>query len=878
MASRPTNTSRRPQPSQTEEVAQGKTNSVVAFFRSETTRVVLGFILGAVLVYSLFAMVGFLFDGGDDQSILQYSDPIARRTEIHNWAGVFGAQLAQAVINGGFGLAAFLLFGGMMIFDLSLFNIVKVSRIRLFFKTIFWTLWTSVTLSFVLQIFNDSTFISFGGMHGDVVSRFIVSYIRPLGLILILLVTLLSFLVCTNKNFWPWVKSLWPRFVAWREERRAAQLLRQQQAEILTNDTEDSEDSEDSETPESTEDSENSETSENSEHSDEEGNVITFDNVDEPSLTGHQVQSSGNQEHDGTEFVINSGEDHDEEHHGTESEEHDVKPSEDDANGSDDVKADEEDKDPDFNVEKPVDTETSRQLTPLEQFGPYDPHAELSHYQFPTLDLLKVYPDENKPVIDMEEQQANKEKIVRTLADYGIGVERINATIGPTITLYEIVPKAGIRINKIRNLESDIMLSLAATGIRIIAPIPGKGTVGIEVPNKKSQVVSMHSVIASRKFQEESKFALPVALGRTITNEVFMFDLAKAPHLLVAGATGQGKSVGLNAIITSLLYKKHPSELKFVLVDPKMVEFNIYAKIEKQYMAKLPDEDDVIITDSTKVIQTLNSLVVEMEERYKLLMKASCRNIIEYNEKFINRQLNPEHGHRYLPYIVIVIDEFGDFIMVAGKEVEMPISRITQKARAVGMHMILATQRPSVNVITGIIKANIPARIAFRVQSQIDSRTILDTKGADQLVGRGDLLYSAGQDPVRVQCAFVDTPEVEKITEFISEQQAYPQAYQLPEYTPEGGDGEGGLKPGEVDTSHLDPMFADIARFVVAQQQGSTSVIQRKFNIGYNRAGRLSDQLEATGIVGPNNGPKGRAVLVQDEMTLAEIFTKYNVY
>ena len=518
-------------------------------------------------------------------------------------------------------------------------------------------------------------------------------------------------------------------------------------------------------------------------------------------------------------------------------------------------------------VDKPLDTEEGDPYYNTKNLGKYDPTLDLSHYQFPTLDLLKTYPNENTPIIDMAEQNANKDKIVKTLHDYGIDIESIRATVGPTITLYEIVPKAGIRISKIRNLESDIMLSLAATGIRIIAPIPGKGTIGIEVPNEKPQIVSMHSVIASKKFQEEAKFALPVALGRTITNEVFMFDLAKTPHLLVAGATGQGKSVGLNAIITSLLYKKHPSQLKFVLVDPKMVEFNIYAALEKHYMAKMPDSDNVIITDSTKVIQTLNSLVVEMEERYKLLMQAHCRNITEYNEKFINRQLNPTKGHRFLPYIVIVIDEFGDLIMVAGKEIEMPISRITQKARAVGMHMILATQRPSVNIITGVIKANVPSRIAFRVSSSIDSRTILDAPGANQLVGKGDLLYSGGNDLVRVQCAFVDTPEVEKIVNYISQQQSYPEAYILPEYVAEGEP----AAPGTVDLSKRDVMFEQIARWVVAQQQGSTSAIQRTFEIGYNRAGRISDQLEAAGIVSANNGSKGRQVLVQDDYTLTQI-------
>ena len=497
------------------------------------------------------------------------------------------------------------------------------------------------------------------------------------------------------------------------------------------------------------------------------------------------------------------------------------------------------------------------------------------HYKFPQLSLLKTYPNENMPVVDMQEQNANKDKIVTTLRNYGIEVESVKATVGPTITLYEIVPQAGTRISKIRNLESDIMLSLKATGIRIIAPIPGKGTIGIEVPNKNPQIVSMHSVIASKKFQEEEKYVLPVALGRTITNEVFMFDLAKTPHLLVAGATGQGKSVGLNAIITSLLYKKHPSELKFVLIDPKMVEFNIYEALEKHYMAKMPDQDDIIITNSTKVIQTLNSLVIEMEERYKLLKSAHCRNIVEYNEKFVNRQLNPEKGHRFLPYIVIVIDEFGDFIMVAGKEVETPIARITQKGRAAGMHMILATQRPSVNIITGVIKANVPGRIAFRVSSMIDSRTILDASGANQLEGKGDLLYlGGGNDLVRVQCAFVDTPEVEKIVEHVSKQQAYPSAYILPEceISESGGD----LNISGVDMTQRDPFFKEAARMVVSTQQGSTSNIQRKFSVGFNRAGRIMDQLEHAGIIGPQEGSKPRKVLVASEFELDQMLNNMN--
>lgn len=505
---------------------------------------------------------------------------------------------------------------------------------------------------------------------------------------------------------------------------------------------------------------------------------------------------------------------------------------------------------------------------------PYDPRLDLSHYKFPTLDLLKHY-DNDAPAIDEKEQEANKNRIIKVLLDFGIEIETINATVGPTITLYEITPAAGVRISKIRNLEADIALSLAALGIRIIAPIPGKGTIGIEVPNAKPVMVSMESILNSKKFAE-SKMELPVALGRTITNEVFMFDLAKMPHLLVAGATGQGKSVGLNCIITSLLYKKHPAELKLVMVDPKMVEFSIYSPIIKHFLAKMPDVDDAdaIITDTTKVIHTLKSLCIEMDNRYELLKEANVRSVIEYNNLFKDRRLNPEKGHRYLPYIVVVIDEFGDLIMTAGKDIEMPIARIAQKARAVGMHMIIATQRPTTNIITGTIKANFPARMAFRVSSMIDSRTILDKPGANQLIGRGDLLFLSGSDPARVQCAFVDTPEVNAICQYISRQQGYVEAYPLPEYVDEN---ESGPVEGGVEMGKFDPMFAEAARLIVASQSGSTSLIQRKFAIGYNRAGRLMDQLEATGIVGKADGSKPRPVLVMDDTQLDRILETYNL-
>ena len=499
----------------------------------------------------------------------------------------------------------------------------------------------------------------------------------------------------------------------------------------------------------------------------------------------------------------------------------------------------------------------------------YDPTLELSNYKFPTLDILEDHNSGNAEVSN-EELIANKNKIVETLRHYKIEITKIRATIGPTITLYEIVPAPGIRIAKIKNLEDDIALSLAALGIRIIAPIPGRGTIGIEVPNQNPEVVSMRSILSSRKFQE-STADLPIALGKTISNETYLFDLTKMPHILVAGATGQGKSVGINVIIASLLYKKHPSQLKFVFIDPKKVELNLYSVLEKHYLAKLPNDDEPVITDIQKVKYTLNSLNVEMDQRYDLLKKAHARNVKEYNKKFISRRLNPEKGHRFMPYIVVVIDEFADLIMTAGKEIELPIARIAQLARAVGIHMIIATQRPSTNIITGVIKANFPARIAFKVASMIDSRTILDTPGANQLIGKGDMLIAQGSNMTRVQCAFIDTPEVEQLCSFISEQQGFPSAFMLPEYVSEEEAG-----PGEVDLNNRDELFDDAARVVVMNQMGSTSMIQRKFSIGYNRAGRIMDQLEAAGVVGPSEGSKARQVLIQDEYSLEQLLNSLN--
>ncbi|HEX5001056.1 MAG TPA: DNA translocase FtsK 4TM domain-containing protein [Bacteroidia bacterium] len=520
-----------------------------------------------------------------------------------------------------------------------------------------------------------------------------------------------------------------------------------------------------------------------------------------------------------------------------------------------------------------AENEASFEPGSVEVLGEYDPTLDLSSYQFPTLDLLENHSSVRNQHSREEliaELEANKNKIVETLGHYNIAIDKIKATVGPTVTLFEIIPQAGIRISKIKNLEDDIALSLSALGIRIIAPIPGKGTIGIEVPNQYPEVVSMRSVIASEKFQN-TEYDLPVALGKTISNEVFITDLAKMPHLLMAGATGQGKSVGLNAVLVSLLYKKHPSQVKFVLVDPKKVELTLFKTIERHFLAKLPGDEDAIITDTRKVINTLNSLCIEMDQRYELLKDAQVRNIREYNVKFVNRRLNPKNGHRFLPFIVLVIDEFADLIMTAGKEVETPIARLAQLARAIGIHLIIATQRPSVNIITGTIKANFPARLAFRVTSKIDSRTILDTGGADQLIGRGDMLFATGADLIRLQCAFVDTPEVDQITEYIGSQRGYPEAFQLPEYV-----GEEGSSAGDYDASERDPLFEDAARMVVQHQQGSASLLQRRLKLGYNRAGRIIDQLEAAGIIGQFEGSKAREVKIKDAIALEQFLSVGN--
>ncbi len=815
---------------------QSTWQNIVNFCQNERVHFACGIILAFFTVYVAIAFLSFFFTGKADFSILEQSHETrsAMRLAIRNWAGLGGASIVHFLVDSTFGLASISIVVMLIGASLSLMRAVRTITWKYFFCCLFWLIWGSVALGFLQNVTGIDSFFRWGGVHGENLTLWITSGIRWIGELLILIATLLIFLLCTDEQTIPRLR----RLGHWLKDK----LTRKPAVETSN-----------VETPVSCV----------SPNDEEEGShAITLE------LTNPTTETTDTTTEGITIEITNPIDDEE-----VETPVPCVSPTSDDDN--------EEPEPLEMEIET-VEVELSKDDPDyyLKKLGPYDPRLDLSHYQFPSMDLLKTYPNENKPQIDMEEQTANQNLIIGTFRSFGIEITSIKATIGPTVTLYEIVPKEGTRISKIQGLEKDIMLSLSATGIRMIAPMPGKGTIGIEVPNKSPQTVSMHSVIASKRFQEEQKMKLPIVMGKTITNDVFMFDLAKAPHLLVAGATGQGKSVGLNAIITSLLYKKHPSELKLVLVDPKMVEFSIYKTLEKYYMAAMPDYEDIIITDCTKVINTLNSLVIEMEERYTLLMDAKVRNLEEYNEKFVNRRLNPEKEiktalgktihHRFLPYIVIVIDEFGDFIMQAGKEVERPIARITQKARAVGMHMILATQRPSVNIITGVIKANIPTRIAFRCQALVDSRTVLDQKGAEGLVGKGDMLYSGGADVTRIQCAFVDTPEVEDIVNHIGQQQSYGAPYELPEYVGEGGEGEA-LAPGSVDLKKLDPMFADVARYVVMKQEGSTSKLQRAFEIGYNRAGKLSDQLEAAGIVGPNKGPKGRDVLIQDEMTLEQI-------
>jgi S-DNA-T family DNA segregation ATPase FtsK/SpoIIIE len=811
-------------------------SKVMMFLRDERFHFAIGVLLFFTSLYLLLAMISFFFTGGADQSIV-LADGVSRadmKHQVLNWTGVNGALMANYLINECFGVSVFALLLSAFAMSIRLLGVEVNALWKWILFPLLFIVWAPLMMDFFFGGLLATSFVNIGGAYGAYLSDYLMENIGKPGTFFVILGSFIVFAGFTFSATIPMVQNL---FIS----------KKKYNGEVVMS--------------EQSDDSDDLDQSDLSDSPDEIVNI-------EEELEGIEIEQVEIEEEEQIEEITDDREQiTDEEASVTEEVEiEQIIDSREEITEEIEVIEEIEEKEK-IGVEiESVEVKEEERVE--ENLEPYDPTLDLSYYKYPTLDLLKEYPNQ-AITLSEEEKQANRVKITTTLKNFGIGVKKIFETIGPTITLYEIVPEDGIRISKIKNLESDIMLSLAATGIRIIAPMPGKGTIGIEVPNSNPKIVSMHATIASKKFQE-SKMELPVALGRTITNEVFMFDLAKAPHLLVAGATGQGKSVGLNAIITSLLYKKHPSQLKFVLVDPKMVEFSMYRNIDKHFLAQIPDAETPVITDTTLVLSTLNSLVQEMEDRYKFLMDASVRNIKEYNEKFINRRLNPYKGHKYLPYIVIIIDEFGDFIMTAGKEVETPIARIAQKARAVGMHLILATQRPSVNIITGVIKANFPARMAFKVSSGIDSKTILDQSGAQQLVGKGDLLYLQGDSPVRVQCAFVDTPEVEKVVEYISEQQGYPAPFELPE--PPVPEGENKDLSG-VDLSKKDPYFEEVARFVVTSQMGSTSYIQRKYNIGFNRAGRIMDQLEVAGIVGPARGSKPREVLVSSEVELESMLS-----
>ena len=794
-------------------------------FFNERINFVIGFCLLIIAGYLIWAFISYFTTGAADQSLIESprdGEIMNEAREFQNSCGSLGAYASHFFIKRCFGLSAFFVPIFMMMVAVTMMRAYKVRLLKWFMSLTIVMVWSSITMAKFLAPFFDDACFNPGGDHGLALCQQIEGLLGVPGLTAILGLSAVAFLVYLSME----------TVIIIRKFFNPLHYLKKIPMTINVGSGE-----EEPTTNENTDD----------------GRVYDNPEKEEVIFDLNTPQQKEDEKDDDQEDIADTTID---------------SPTEDTPDEADDTE---------FVIEETEEEESAHGKTVVGNYGdistPYDPKRDLENYRYPTLDLLQQYESDGKPFIDMNEQNTNKNRIVDVLRNFGVEISSIKATVGPTITLYEITPAPGVRISRIRNLEDDIALSLSALGIRIIAPIPGKGTIGIEVPNAKPATVSMRSILDSKKFQE-STMELPCAVGKTITNEVFMFDLAKAPHLLVAGATGQGKSVGLNAIITSLLYKKHPAELKIVLVDPKKVEFSVYSSIEKHFLAKIPDDgEEPIITDVTKVIRTLNSLCKEMDTRYDLLKMAQARNIKEYNKKFIERQLNPEHGHRFMPYIVVVIDEFGDLIMTAGKEVELPIARIAQLARAVGIHMIIATQRPTTNIITGTIKANFPSRIAFRVGAMIDSRTILDRPGAQQLVGRGDMLYLNGGEPVRVQCAFVDTPEVEKINRFISDQQGYISAFELPE--PDTDDGEGGGEGRDVDMQHLDPMFEDAARLIVREQSGSTSLIQRKFAIGYNRAGRLMDQLEKAGIVGAAHGSKPREVLIMDENSLENLLAQW---
>ena len=795
-------------------------------FHNEKLNFVLGCILVCVAIYLILAFISYFSTGAADQSLIE--DPrdgevMNAHHEFSNTCGSVGAYASWYFIKRCFGLPAFLIPVFILLLGTNLIRAFKVNLLKWFLSLMVLMIWASISLAKFLAPFMTDACFNPGGDHGAYICQYIENLVGAPGLTALIILTALAFLTYISAETIFFVRKIL----------NPTRFLDKVKFKITNNDPNEKVDSYEQQIVDDLEPEEEPLVYDDPAPQEvefrENDKAVIIDQVykQDPEIPAAAPIAPAAADEVGMEIEVAQGE---------------------------------------------AAADTMTVAPALEDLEPYDPKRDLENYKYPTLDLLKKYDNDGEPYIDMEEQNANKNRIVEVLRTFGVEISSIKATVGPTITLYEITLAAGVRISKIRSLEDDIALSLSALGIRIIAPIPGKGTVGIEVPNAKPSVVSMESILNSKKFQETT-MELPCAMGKTITNEVFMFDLAKAPHLLVAGATGQGKSVGLNAILTSLLYKKHPAEMKIVLVDPKMVEFSVYKTIERHFLAALPEEvDSPIITDTTKVVRTLNSLCVEMDARYELLMAAGERNIKDYNKKFKERKLNPEKGHRYMPYIVVVIDEYGDLIMTAGKEIELPIARIAQKARAVGIHMIIATQRPTTNIITGTIKANFPGRIAFKVSQGIDSKTILDRMGANQLIGRGDMLYLQGNDPIRVQCAFVDTPEVVDINKFIASQQGYGGPYELPEPKMEESD-MGGGESADVDLTHLDPLFEDAARLIVSNQSGSTSLIQRKFAIGYNRAGRLMDQLEKAGVVGAAMGSKPREVMVLDEVSLNNLLS-----
>ena len=776
---------------------------------------ILNFILGLVLIslsiYTIIAFISYFSTGQYDQSLIldhTAQEILNKNREFKNSCGSLGAFLSYFFISRCFGLASFIIPIFMGMAGLQLVKAYKINLLKWFFCLMIAMIWLSITSAKILTPIMGSQIFNPGGDHGLYCCQWLENVIGVYGLMAILILTAIIYLTYLSKETISIIRTvLNPVGALTRKVKFGISNLPEKNEQQ----------------PEEIKTLDDPDV-----FDDPEPQTVKFDNSTTTPSDRNEEPTEEKTEESKNDIIINNTNE-------------ETKANSGDVSGQKDLSA------------------------------PIDPREPWTKYKYPTLDLLKKYDDDGKPYIDMKEQTANKNRIVEVLNNFGVEIKTIMATVGPTVTLYEITPAEGVRISKIRNLEDDIALSLAALGIRIIAPIPGKGTIGIEVPNKKPNIVSMESVLNSKRFQETT-MDLPIAIGKTITNEIYMVDLAKLPHLLVAGATGQGKSVGLNAIITSLLYKKHPNELKLVLIDPKKVEFSVYAPIAQHFMAKIPDDnEEPIITDVTKVIKTLNSLCKLMDTRYDMLKQAGARNIKEYNKKYINHQLRLTDGHEYMPYIVVVIDEFGDLIMTAGKEIELPIARIAQLARAVGIHMVIATQRPTTSIITGNIKANFPGRMAFRVSAMVDSRTILDRPGANQLIGRGDMLFLSTNEPVRVQCAFIDTPEIDRINKYIANQPGPLEPMELPEPTV---DETGVAGKGGIDGHNLDPLFEEAARTIVLSQQGSTSMIQRKFSIGYNRAGRLMDQLEKAGIVGSAQGAKPREVLIQDENSLENILSQ----